>query len=91
MRRVPCLLDPIGEGSPRLRHAKQRSLALGALKLVRDLEAVDGAPPVERYEFAGRHPPPQYVFPPKTRPPHFVPVANKKIFDAISPARTVNT
>jgi hypothetical protein len=22
-----------------------------------DLEAVDGAPPVEHYEFAGRHPP----------------------------------
>jgi hypothetical protein len=53
MRRVPCSLDLIGEGSPRLRHAKQRSLALGVLKLVSDLEAVGGAPPVEPYEFAG--------------------------------------
>jgi len=57
MRRVPCSLDLIGQGSPRLRHSKQRSLAPGILKLVSDLEAVGGASPVERYEFAGRHPP----------------------------------
>jgi hypothetical protein len=57
MRRVPCSLDLIGQGCPRLRHAKQRSLAPGIiLKLVSDLEAVDGTPPVEHYEFAWRHP-----------------------------------
>jgi len=42
MRRVPRSLDPIGQGSPRLRHAKQRSLASGVLKLGSDLEAVGG-------------------------------------------------
>jgi len=57
MRRVPRSLDLIGQRCPRLCHAKQRSLALGILKLVADLEAVDGALPVERNEFAGRHPP----------------------------------
>ena len=56
MRRLPGSLDLIGQGSPRLRHAKQQRLAPGVLKLVSDLEAVGGAPPVERYEFAGRHP-----------------------------------
>jgi len=56
VRRVPRSLDLIGQGCPRLRHAKQRRLAPGIRKLVSDLEAVDGAPPVERYEFAGRHP-----------------------------------
>ena len=56
MRRVPRSLDPIGQGSPRLRHAKQRGLASGVLKLGSDLEAVGGAPPVERNKFAGRHP-----------------------------------
>jgi len=57
MRRVPRSLDPIGQGSPRLRHAKQRSLAPGVLKLGSGLEAVGSAPPVERYEFVGRHSP----------------------------------
>ena len=56
MRRIPRSLDPIGQGSPRLRHAKQRSLASGVLKLGSDLEAVGGAPPVERNKFAGTHP-----------------------------------
>jgi hypothetical protein len=67
MRRVPCSLDPIGQRSPRMRHTKQRSLALGVLKRGSDLEAIGGAPPVERYEFAGGHPHPQYVFLHKSR------------------------
>jgi len=79
MRRVPDSLDLIGQGSPRLRHAKQQRLAPAVLKLVSDLEAVGGAPPVERYEFAGRHPLSQYVLSDKIRRQKFVPHRNERI------------
>jgi hypothetical protein len=79
MCRVPCSLDLIGQGSPRLSHAEQRSLAPGVLKVVRDLEAVGGAPLVERYEFAGRHPHPQYVFARKSKGGSLFRVARKKL------------
>ena len=57
--------------------AKQRSLAPGILKLVADLEAVDGASPVERYEFAGRHPPSPVRLFAKVEPEQFVPSGKK--------------
>ena len=78
MRRVPRSLDLIGQGSPRLRHAKQRSLGPGVLKLGSHLEAVGGAPPVERYKFAGRHPHPKYVFFTKAEGRQFVPRPKEK-------------
>jgi len=53
MRRAPCSLDLIG--SPRLRHAKQRSLAPRVRKLSSNLDAINGVQPI-RYDFAGRHP-----------------------------------
>jgi hypothetical protein len=79
MRRVPCSLDPIGQGSPRLRHTKQHSLALGVLKRGSDLEAIGGAPPVERYEFAGGHPHPEYVFSQKPKDAGLFRVPKKKL------------
>jgi len=90
MRRLPGSLDLIGQGSPRLRHVKQQRLAPGVLKLVSDLEAVGGAPPVERYEFAGRHPLSQYVLSDKIRRQKFVPHRNERICreSSIVPGRT---
>jgi len=90
MRRVPRSLDLIGQGSPRLRHAKQHSPAPGVLKLGSDLDAVGGAPPVEPYEFAGRHPHPQYGLSDKIPRQRFVPHRNERICREVplSPART---
>jgi hypothetical protein len=74
-----------------LRHAKQRSLAPGIiLKLVSDLEAVDGAPPVERYEFDGRHPHPQYVFSRKSVHGGSFPVAKKFLLSVARKTRLNN-
>src|SRR5271167_4876405 len=56
-RCAPCLLDPISQGYPSLRHVKQRNLAPGLVKLLSDLEAVGCVQPVAGYDFAGRHPP----------------------------------
>jgi hypothetical protein len=87
MRRVPCTLDPIGQGSPRLRHTKQRSLALGVLKRGSCLEAINGAQPVERYEFAGRHPHPQYVFSQKPKNASLFPRLQRKTHITMRPSR----
>ncbi len=55
-------LDLVGQSDPGLRHIKQRNFAPAIRKPLSDFEAMGGVQPVARYNFAGRHPHPQYVF-----------------------------
>jgi hypothetical protein len=57
---APGFLGLIGQGYPSLRHAKQRSLAPGIVKLLSDLDAINGIQPT-RYDFARRHSPSQML------------------------------
>lgn len=75
-RHAPCSVDLIGQGDPSLRSVEQRNLAPGVLKLLSELKAVGGVP---RYDFAGRHPHPQYVCSPKSDHGSLFPVAGSSL------------
>jgi hypothetical protein len=90
MRRVPCFrralcfLDLIGQSDPRLRHIRQRNFAPAIRKPLSDFEAMGGVQPVARYDFAGRHPHPQYVFSNKPDHGRLFRIAKKKFAGKLS-------